>query len=316
MNKKSVSVSVGIFVVAIFAMMIGLALFLNTDGFSKKEVQRYQILFDTSIKGLNVGAPVTLQGVKLGEVVSINTRLYNNHQKVLNVVTVDMYPDAISEQGTSEEHDVLGQLIRQGLSAQIGLQSLLTGLLYIEVDFFNNKPLLQPYNTRYPQIPTVPNDLDEFLERFQSINLAEMAESLKDTLDNLEALTSDARMNNLIEDVGKAFVSMGAMSEEMSADMAGIREEFASMAKDAGEVTTLLQTELPATTRQLNRSLVQLEKAMEAAQDTLNPDSPLMFQLQQSATDISRASRAMGDLANMLRREPDAIIFGRSLGEQ
>ena len=315
MNRKSLSVSVGLFVILIITMTMTLVLFLNADGFSRKDVQRYQILFDSSIKGLNVGAPVTLRGVKIGEVVSIKTKLYHNHQKVLNVVTIDMYPDAISEQGKSSDHNVLGQLMKQGLSAQIGLQSVLTGLLYIEVDFFDSLPEMQPVSTEYPQIPTVPNNLEEFIEKFESINMAEMASSLTEVLDNLARLTGDGRLNKLIDDVDQAFVSMEAMSNEMSSSMAGIRREFASMSRDAGEVTALLKTQLPAATQQLNETMLQLQETMAAAEETLAPDSPLMYQLTQSSKDISRASRAVDDLADMLQRQPDSIIFGRKAGD-
>jgi len=315
MNRKSLSVSVGLFVILTVAMTVMLVLFLNTDGFSRTVAQRYQILFDTSIKGLSVGAPVTLRGVKIGEVIDIKTQIFHEQMKVLNVVTVDMYPDAIKEQGMGGDDNVLAQLMSQGLSAQIGLQSLLTGLLYIEVDFSNNDPVMQPVNTTYPQIPTVPNNLEEFIERFESINLAEMGNRLNEVLDNVARLTADDRLNQLIDNVGSAFVSMEKMSVTMSEDMAGIRKEFASMSSDASEVTKLLKAELPVARHQLNETMVQLQETMEVATQTLAPDSPLMYQLTESAKDISRASRAVDDLANVLQRQPDAIIFGRTTGD-
>ena len=316
MNRKSLSVSVGLFVILIIAMTVTLVLFLNTDGFSRTVVQRYQILFDTSIKGLSVGAPVTLRGVKIGEVMDIKTQIFHEHKKVLNVVTVDMYPDAISEQGGgSENNNVLGQLMNQGLSAQIGLQSLLTGMLYIEVDFSDNDPVMQPVNTAYPQIPTVPNDLEEFIERFESINLAEMGSRLNQVLENVARLTGDDRLNTLIDNVGNAFVSMEKMSVTMSEDMAGIRQEFASMSSDASEVTQLLRAELPAASRQLTETMQQMQQTLDVAAQNLAPDSPLMYQLNQSSKDIGRAFRAVEDLANILQRQPDAIFFGRTTGD-
>ena len=316
MNRKSLSVSVGLFVILIIAMTVTLVLFLNTDGFSRTVVQRYQILFDTSIKGLSVGAPVTLRGVKIGEVMDIKTQIFHQHKKVLNVVTVDMYPDAINEQGGgSDDNNVLGHLMNQGLSAQIGLQSLLTGMLYIEVDFSDNDPVMQPVNTAYPQIPTVPNDLEEFIERFESINLAEMGSRLNEVLENVARLTGDDRLNDLIDNVGNAFVSMEKMSVTMSADMAGIRQEFASMSSDASEVTQLLRAELPAASRQLTETMQQMQQTLDVAAQNLAPDSPLIYQLNQSSKDIGRAFRAVEDLANVLQRQPDAILFGRTTGD-
>ena len=316
MNRKSLSVSVGLFVILIIAMTVSLVLLLNTDGFSRTVVQRYQILFDTSIKGLSVGAPVTLRGVKIGEVMDIKTQIFHQHMKVLNVVTVDMYPDAISEQGgDSDNNNVIGQLMSQGLSAQIGLQSLLTGMLYIEVDFSDNEPVMQPFNTAYPQIPTVPNDLEEFIERFESINLAEMGNRLNEVLENVARLTGDDRLTDLIDNVGNAFVSMEKMSVTMSEDMAGIRQEFASMSSDASDVTQLLRAELPAASRQLTETMEQMQQTMDVAAQNLAPDSPLMYQLNQSSKDIGRAFRAVEDLANVLQRQPDAILFGRTTGD-
>ena len=315
MNKKSLSVSVGLFVVLTIAMTVTLVLFLNTDGFSKTVAQRYQILFDTSIKGLSVGAPVTLRGVQIGEVMDIKTQIFHDQLKVLNVVTVDMYPDAINEQGMGSDNNVLGQLVSQGLSAQIRLQSLLTGLLYIEVDLSDNDPVMQPVNTKFPQIPTVPNDLEEFVERFESINLAEMGTRLNEVLHNVARLTGDDRLNELIDNVDSAFVSMEKMSVTMSEDMAGIRKEFASMSSDASEVTQLLRAELPVASRQLTETMIQLQKTMDVAAQSLAPDSPLMYQLNQSSKDISRTFRAVEDLANVLQRQPEAIIFGRAAGD-
>lgn len=315
MNRKSLSVSVGLFVVLTIAMTVTLVLFLNTDGFSKTVAQRYQILFDTSIKGLSVGAPVTLRGVQIGEVMDIKTQIFHDQLKVLNVVTVDMYPDAINEQGMGSDNNVLGQLVSQGLSAQIRLQSLLTGLLYIEVDLSDNDPVMQPVNTKFPQIPTVPNDLEEFVERFESINLAEMGTRLNEVLHNVARLTGDDRLNELIDNVDSAFVSMEKMSVTMSEDMAGIRKEFASMSSDASEVTQLLRAELPVASRQLTETMIQLQKTMDVAAQSLAPDSPLMYQLNQSSKDISRTFRAVEDLANVLQRQPEAIIFGRTAGD-
>ena len=319
MNRKTVSVSVGLFVILVLVLTIVLVLFLNAEGFSRRHGQRYQILFDSSIKGLNVGAPVTLQGVKIGEVVSIKTRLYHNFkspkhqhlQKVLNVVTVNMYPGAISEQGSKDDQNVLATLMKQGLSAQIGLQSLLTGLLYIEVDFFDAQPELQPVATQYPQIPTVPNNLEELIDKFEGINLAEMTSRAGEVLDNLATLTGDKRLHKLIDDIDKAFVSMDAMAQEMTVSMSVIRRDFSAISNDADELTQLLKTELPATTRTLNQSMIELQQALRTAEQTMASDSPLVYQLIQSSKELSRASRSVDELANLLQREPDAIFFGR-----
>lgn len=87
------------------------------------------------------------------------------------------------------------------------------------------------------------------------------------------------------------------------------------MSSDASEVTQLLQAELPVASRQLTETMKQLQQTMDVAAQNLAPDSPLMYQLNQSSKDISRTFRAVEDLANVLQRQPDAILFGRTTGD-
>ncbi|MGB1270782.1 MAG: MlaD family protein, partial [Endozoicomonas sp.] len=175
MSKKAVAASVGLFVILVATMTIVLVLFISGNGFSSKEARRYVLLFDSSIKGLNIGAPVTLRGVKIGEVANIKTKLYANYRRVLNSVVVDIYPGTIVQQNESEETELMDELLQRGLAAKLGLQSVLTGLLYVEVDFFDSPPMVQPVKTQYDQIPTVPNNLEEILKKLENIHLASIA---------------------------------------------------------------------------------------------------------------------------------------------
>ena len=157
---------------------------------------------------------------------------------------------------------------------------------------------MQPVATQFPQIPTVPNNLEEFIDKFEGINLAEMASRVGEVLDNLAALTGDKRLHQLVDNVDKAFVSMESMSHEMSTSMSGIRREFAAISSDTNELTQLLKAEIQATTRELNQSMMQLQQALRSAEQTIAPDSPLVYQIIQSSKELSRASRSVDELAN------------------
>lgn len=315
MNKKTMSIGVGAFVVGVVTMTIAFTLFLSGGGFNDRDVRQYDLLFESSIKGLNIGAPVTLRGVTIGEVTNIKTTLFSDHNDVLNVVRVDIYPDTISQEGSHHSDKVMDDLIEQGIKARLDVQSFLTGLLYVEVNFYPNPAPILNVTTQHPQIPTVPNNLEEILQEVENINIAEMAARLNQVLQNLVKVTDENRLHKLIINIDEAFVGMEAMSYSMSDSMSEIRKEFAAISEDTGNAVTLFQAQLPPMVSQLNDTLQQLGKTLVSIEDTVAPDSPMMYQLQQSAKQIEKASRAVGNFADMLENEPDALIFGREQGD-
>src|SRR5262249_11683479 len=84
----------------------------------------------------------------------------------------------------------LNALIQRGLRAQLSTESLLTGLLYIEIDLHPGTPvnlLLEPGSGRYPEIPTVPTDLEQIQEtamkalaKLDKIYIAKLTQSITD----------------------------------------------------------------------------------------------------------------------------------------
>ena len=321
MNNKAVSALVGLFVVIISILTIGLVLFIGDREFSGKEYRRYELLYDSSVKGLGIGAPVTLRGVKIGEVVTVKAKLYSEPRRVLNSVVVDIYPETIVQDSTgliSDNGDLIEQLIDQGLAAKLGLQSILTGMLYVEVDIFDSKEGIQQVRTDYPQIPTMPNDLDAILKDLEGVNLASMADDLQNILNNLSTLTSSTEMIGMAGNLNRVINNVDALAINLNASVGVMQKDFSELTGNLNILARQLSTELPVSSRQLNATLAQLQKTMGQLDYTLvevgatvSSDSPLVYQLEQSTKDLGRASRAIEDLANLLEKQPNAVLFGR-----
>ena len=324
MNKRRNLAAVGLFVFVIVAMTITLVLYIGDRTFSGQEQKRFELLFDSSVKGLNVGAPVTLRGVKIGEVVSVRTKLYGQHQQLLNSVVIAIYLDAIVLEGYDKKQgELIDVLLNNGLAAKLGLQSALTGLLYVEVDMLNSPPPPTYLTTDYPQIPTMQGNLEAIIQEFEAVNFSEMAENLSLIMENLATITSSEELLNMIKVASKAFKKMEYMAESTSVSMAGIRDEFEDIASTMSEMKTLLSSQLPPATEQLNKtmaemqnSMVKLQETLTVVEDTMASDSPMAYQLEQSAKDLSRASRAMKELAGMLEQQPSSVLFGRKESAQ
>ena len=94
------------------------------------------------------------------------------------LVEADFRPDAIKRVGSTDD-DVTEELIQRGLRAQLNTQSLLTGLLYIELDFYPDSEInLAEIDSPYYQFPTIPTDLQRIakkLEKFCALTLKGMS---------------------------------------------------------------------------------------------------------------------------------------------
>ena len=322
MNSKAMSALVGLFVIIITFLTIGLVLFIGDQEFSGKDYRRYELLYDSSVKGLTIGSPVTLRGVKIGEVVAVKAKLYSQPQRVLNSVVVDIYPETIVQETASGQENqngnLIDQLIKQGLAAKLGLQSIVTGMLYVEVDIFGGQPASQLVKTEYPQIPTMPNDLEAIFKDLEGVNIAGMADNLQQILNNLSVLSGDIELGKVAGNLNSVLANIDSLSSSLNNGMSVIQKDFSSLAVNLNVLMRQLSTELPKTSQQLNATLSQLQSTMEQLDTTLievsstvSGDSPLVYQLEQSTKDLGRASRAIENLSGMLESQPDAVLFGR-----
>jgi paraquat-inducible protein B len=137
--------------------------------------------FDQALRGLAVGAPVEFVGVNIGNVVSVALDYNSQNRSFPVVVTAVLYPHRIGrafdvmfekDAGKSEEKmdQLVGELVAKGLRVQARRGSLLTGQLYLAMDFFPDSRRV-PFDPKsHPiQIPTVRGNLDEIQYRVADI---------------------------------------------------------------------------------------------------------------------------------------------------
>lgn len=147
------------------------------------EGQYMTLRFDQALRGLKVGAPVEFLGVEFGKVVSVNLDFdAQKHSFPINVGIV-IYPQLLGQAHTkllkTMNHNVsdevggvqlIGTFIENGLRAQARSGNLLTGQLYIALDFYPKAekvkfdPSLRPVS-----IPTIPGNLEQLQEKLESI---------------------------------------------------------------------------------------------------------------------------------------------------
>jgi paraquat-inducible protein B len=316
MSRKVSPVAVGGFILGTLALGIALLLFFSGNNFWSAK-QRYTLVYDSSIKGLNIGAPVTLKGVKIGQVTDIRATFYAESQRVLNEVTIEINPDTLTLEG--DERSALDNLLAGGLSAQLRMQSLLTGLLYVDADLRPQAAATtQPVKTRHPQIPTVPTDLERITRDLENVDVAKLSNDLQQIVDGLNQLVNDPALRGLASELSQTLQSMRGAVEQLSAQSQRLEQRLSPL---AGQTETLLATlngEIPALARRLDGNLDALQVSLQAMQRAADntayltsEDSPLVYRINNAASNVSEAANEIKRLADTLERQPESVLFGK-----
>ncbi len=195
--------AIGAFVIgAILLLIVGLMTFGHGGLFTKNVT--YQLYFDKSVNGLNVGSAVMFRGIKIGQVTDIRLALQVMDQFSAETnrwpiqVTVKLLPKAfaLSETQTdSRVEQILIQLnpaesekdmknwirnmvLEKGMRAQLQTQSILTGLLYIELDLFENEVATQTIKDELEK-GILPSRISAFERLYLSLNQQDFSKQIE-----------------------------------------------------------------------------------------------------------------------------------------
>jgi paraquat-inducible protein B len=258
----------------------------RTEALKPREtvVETYVMRFPQSVRGLNIGAAVDFRGVTLGEVSQIDLEYDPARVDFRTVVQIRLFPERLQSRArkpdrvTEELADSrlrMRKFVANGFRAQLRNGNLLTGQLYVALDFFPGTPAASmDFNGTPPEIPTVPG------------SLAELQESVGRIVKTLEKVPFDA----IGQDLRKALASLEATLKTVD--------------KAASRVDSELIPELKTT-------LENARRTFDAAQKTLATDSPVQNDLREALQEVSRAAEALRTLVDSIERQPDSLLRGK-----
>lgn len=254
----------------------------------------YLLYFEGSVHGLEIGAPVMVRGIKIGQVLDIRLDFDPDHRNIQIPVLIELEPERIADAPRVEagkEGEVMAELVAEGLRGQLKTASLLTGKLYVDLDLHPKAPTaILGRRGDLAVIPTVPAPLDD---------LGNKVSSLLGKLDNLpvEEIGSDLR-----EAVRGA---KGILNSEALANSLVELEASLRTLRSAAQVVD--ERTLP----KLDAAVDQLRATFKSAQEVIAPDTVLYQDIKRALTELATAARAIRDLADYLERHPEALIKGK-----
>lgn len=317
MSEKPHTVAIGAFVIGAILIAITMVIFALGSGFGQQS-EKVIMVFEGSVKGLNVGAPVALRGVQIGQVTNVELMLNADSLDLTMLVESELSSKNIKRLGTSTK-DVTDGLIARGLRAQLKTQSLLTGLLYIQLDFHPDKPLvLATIDSDLTQIPTIPTDLEQIARKLDEMDLAQLAQDVQDTVHGLSAFVSSDAFQSMSGDLQNTLASVTRLSDELNSQLATTGPKLDQVLIGASETFAGANAELPKLSELAEKNLSVLNDAIEAFENTMvnidslvSPGSPTAYQLNKALRELTLASRAIQELANMLDRQPESLLRGK-----
>ncbi len=323
MSRSANPVAVGAFVLGMLVLAFLLVLFFTGGSWFSKRTH-YTLVYDTSIKGLNMGAPVTLKGVKIGEVTDIRAHMYNSSLTVFNHVTIEIDPDMLESEDSSRSGSLTDAMIERGLSAQLRLQSLLTGLLYVDVDFRPEKTgLIKDISTEYKQLPTTRTDLEQLTRDLESIDINKLGQNLQQIVDGINKFINDDALQNTMGNVEATLNAIRISADSVRATADNVNATFIPLAQHADSAVVALNRSLPelitkldSTMLALQQTAASLQKASANATYLTSEDSPLLYRLENAAASVNKAAEQVQNLSDTLERQPESLLFGKENGKQ
>ena len=240
------------------------------------------LYFNQSVRGLSVGATVDFRGVNIGEVRSIGVEWDKVGQQLRMPVLVQIYPNRVrgpaqqnEPESKIEQETTLRRLISKGMRAQLRSGNLLTGQLYVAIDFFPKAPPVIVDVSKEPfEMPTMPGSFDELQSQVQEI----------------------------VTKVNK--VPFDEIGQDLRTSLAKLDKTLAN----AEQLTRTLNNDVAP---EVTAAVKDARKTIDNAGRTLAQDSPLQQDMRETLQQLNRTAASVRTLTDYLERHPESLLRGK-----
>ena len=319
MGKKANPATIGAFVVgAVVLALAGILIFGSGKLF--KHTSRYVCFFSGAVDGLNVGAPVKFKGVEIGSVVDIRLRLPEQGPPPQGVtrefripVAIEIDDERVAAAGGAARRDIK-QLIDRGLRAQLNAQSLVTGLLFVQLAYNPEIPptFELPPDSKIAEIPTIPTAMEavqtaaeSVFRKLQEVHVEELVKSVTQAVDTIKGVAATPELKEAVQ-------ALPATVANLNQTLTSFRELSVRLDTKTGP----LLDSLKGTSDKGGATIDQARETLQSVQQFVEPESPLSTQLTGSLQEVAEAARALRLLANLLERNPSVLVRGKDVASQ
>jgi paraquat-inducible protein B len=251
---------------------------------------KYLLLFDQTVRGLAEKAPVEFRGITIGRVAEVSFDLMPQigDPRIPVLIEVDpslMRPEVTREMASSDSK-FIKEAVSHGLRASLKTASLITGALYVDLDYYEDAPIAEMGKEGdYQTIPTISSGFVQLEAKITAI------------LDKLQALPLEKTMTEIAAAAEEAKVTIAesrATLKEIEATAAAARK-------------TLDDPDFRGLPADLRKSLDELHKAVSS----VGPDGAVQGDLLRTLDELRASLRSLKSVATTIDEKPNSLLFGR-----
>ncbi|RJP76639.1 MAG: MCE family protein [Desulfobacteraceae bacterium] len=255
--------------------------------------EKWLLYFDESVRGLSPGAPVELQGIRIGQVLDVHLEFDREKYEFRIPVLIELEPERVvfEQYVGSEREEIMEKLVEKGYRAQLDTGNLLTSQQMIVVSLIPDAPPAGiVWGGPYPVFPTIPKAIQgikekvaRIIDKIDRMPIRQIGDDLRDTIHGVKKLVNSPEME-------RALHNLDASLEESRMLLSELRTNVAP---------------------QLSATIDEAKTALEGAGTMLKSDSPLQIRMNGALDEVSKASRSLHHLLEYLERHPESLISGK-----
>lgn len=282
--------------------------------FESREIEKEELItisypilmhFDGSVRGLTKGAPMEFRGIRIGTVTDVYLRSNPEELKTQVEVIAAFEPERIhgldSNPDAKDPYGTLDRFIQKGLRARLEQGSLITGQLFISLDFYKDvEPAELIMGGVHPRMPTVPTTIEEIkrsvndvLKQIAELPLKEIAGELRGTIQSMNELVGSPEIKRTV-----------ASLDQTLQDVSNLAAKFD---QEAGPLIESLRKTSDAALK----TVEQAQSTLESADQLIGSDSETRHNLVNLLAELASAARSIRVFADYLEQHPEALIQGK-----
>jgi phospholipid/cholesterol/gamma-HCH transport system substrate-binding protein len=310
--RRSKPFVVGSFILGALALgVIAILAFGGMNLFAHK--LRVVVVFSDSIAGLDVGAPVTFRGARIGRVEGMRLHIDVHRQTSWLPVYLDLDLDRIAwaDGSVGAKRADLQAAVDSGLRAQLVSQGLVGGDMSVNLDYRPGAParLGGPAEDAF-EIPTVPSDMQDLKEQLLKLNLPEIGQKTREVLTSVQHVT---------EELG---ARIGPLADGLQTTLATATDAVHQLQLDSSRTVGDIDRLANESRRQIATNGDDLDDLLKKAGDvtdrtdalvaSLNDMTSPRGDLQASLRDLAASAGSLRGLTHDLERNPLGTLLRRS----
>ena len=307
MSKQANPTLIGAFVAGAVGLIVAGILVISGGQLLLTDKSHYVLYFRGSVKGLNIGSPVSFRGVNIGTVTDIQLVAGEEEAdiQIPVIIEIDNTKFISSETGKPrmDDDDSIEGLVAAGMRAQLQLQSLLTGQLFIQIDYYPNTPAelasTGKYKQHYEEIPTIPTPIEKISKLLETIPLDKVINTMISTVKGIDKLVNSDDLHQSIRSLHEALDSFHTLTSNLD--------------KQVGPLASNVNLTLDDVRSTLQTASGTLERANKTLQSTeaLVSDEQILTALDNALSEVTAAAYAIRILAETINNQPESLLKGR-----